>query len=325
MRVESLRLIHLPKAAAVGGTSAYVSLLPGVFCLESCQRWLWLCDEATIERNPAIRDREELEIFSGSQAYLFLLRVATGLESQIVGETDIFGQLKEAWKSQSATLPADYVQEFSPWFQRLFEDTKEIRFRFLHDLGGASYGTLVRRLLKSTPERQYKPVLLIGAGQIAHAVAPYLMDAGLWLANRNRRNLDKFFEELATRPNSQLKKLDNFDDEIEAWKKAANVVVCVPLDPQRDPLRVQAWMQNPLAETGRVIHLGGLLKECGQWTAISCFHALDDLFALQKSQGEIRSVQIAQAKRACEERAKLRALGNSVTIPHGWEDLAAFA
>jgi hypothetical protein len=52
---------------------------------------------------------------------------------------------------------------------------------------------------------------------------------------------------------------------------------------------------------------------------------LDDLFALEKSQGAVRSTQIIQAARACEEKAKLRSLGSSITIPHGWEDLALFA
>jgi hypothetical protein len=49
------------------------------------------------------------------------------------------------------------------------------------------------------------------------------------------------------------------------------------------------------------------------------------LFEMLRVQTEQRSQQVARARRACGEKAVLRSLGNSATVPHGWEDLAAFA
>ena len=50
-----------------------------------------------------------------------------------------------------------------------------------------------------------------------------------------------------------------------------------------------------------------------------------DITELCDALGVSRSEQVTQARRACAERAKLRALGSSLSIAHGWEDLAAFA
>jgi hypothetical protein len=53
--------------------------------------------------------------------------------------------------------------------------------------------------------------------------------------------------------------------------------------------------------------------------------SLDDLFEMQKKIKDVSSVQLVQAEKACEERVLLRALGGSLSVPHGWEDLVAFA
>ena len=46
------------------------------------------------------------ELYQGADAYGFLLRLASGLESEIAGETEIFGQIKEAWINGRPLKPA---------------------------------------------------------------------------------------------------------------------------------------------------------------------------------------------------------------------------
>ncbi|MGK5082253.1 NAD(P)-binding domain-containing protein [Bdellovibrionota bacterium FG-1] len=324
MRIESLRVLHIRKTsqhdplrdAKIG--ARITEQLAGAFVLDSCQRWVWVCSKAQLAQAD-IGNVQGLRIFAGVEAYTFLLRVATGLESQILGETDIFGQLKEAWRRNPGS------SELGVFMQRVFEDTKDIRSRYLQNLGGASYGSLVRMILG---ERK-GPTLLIGAGQLAQSVAPYLMDQELWISNRNPENLFALKAELESRASAQHLGHDRCevrmvskDEETQAWREAANVVICVPFDEVKDQERVQA-------RAGRadsvVIHLGGMRDHAGVWNELPGFYSLDDLFALQKAQGDVRMTQIAQAARACEEKAKLRALGASITIPHGWEDLAVFA
>jgi hypothetical protein len=113
------------------------------------------------------------------------------------------------------------------------------------------------------------------------------------------------------------------DDEAQAWREAEQVVICVPFDPNgKDAERVRLRAQKA---DGVVVHLGGMRAQAGSWTEVPNLFTLDDLFALQKTQGDVRMTQEAQAARACQEKGKLRSLGASVTIPHGWEDLAVFA
>jgi hypothetical protein len=294
--------------------------LRGWFHLDSCQRLLWIGSAADLESLEFAPDAE-LQVFEGVDAYRFLLRVATGLESQIVGETDIFGQLKEAWRKTASDL------ELGALMQRLFEDTKDIRSRFLQNLGGASYGSLVRMMLKQSPG----PTLVVGAGQLAHSVAPYLLDQELWIFNRSAEKLAQFYSDLIARDaklgvvSPRIRVISEEEEEM-AWRKAASVVVCIPMDAQgaavaKDAKRV-SWRAGC---EGPVIHLGGSRDSAGPWLELPAFEALDDLFALQRTQGDVRMTQVAQAARACDEKAKLRALGSSVTLPHGWEDLAVFA
>jgi hypothetical protein len=284
--------------------------LPGVLHLDSCQRMLWVCADKELE---AV-DLSGLEIFEGVDAYRFLLRVAAGLESQIVGETDIFGQLKDAWRKCAGGL------EIGVLMQRLFEDTKDIRSRYLQHLGGASYGSLVRMMLKQNPG----PTLVVGAGQLAQSVAPFLLDQEIWLLNRSAEKAADLCSSLMVQGQGGQKpniRIISKDEEAMAWRKAAAVVVCIPFDADRDAERVVLRDGH----AGPVIHLGGHHEEAGAWNALPDFQALDDLFALKKAQGDVRMTQVQQAARACDEKAKLRALGASITIPHGWEDLAVFA
>jgi glutamyl-tRNA reductase len=320
MRLEDLRVIHLSKKEPPTGmakVAATVSArLPDVFRLDSCQRWIWIgCGDLGKFKNP-------VQVFTGVEAYRFLLSVACGLESEVVGETDIFGQLKDAWKAASLGGVRN-ADELGRWFQRIFEDTKDIRSRFLQNVGGHSYGSLARLLIKEIhPEaRELGPLLLIGAGKIALAIAPYFCDRELLIYNRSTDKAEELRLELSKlHPQARITVLV---DESEGWERAQDVVVCVPYHHERDQARIARWKSR--ARTGVILHLGGSRSASGEWAGLDPFLSLDDLFALRQRQGDVRSIQTLRAAAACEERAKLRGLGESITLPHGWEDLAAFA
>lgn len=315
--MKSLRVVHLLKSGS--STPEYRSARPA-FVLDSCQRKLWV--EMLGAQDHASSPGPAFTVFTGIQAYAFLLSVATGLESQIVGETDIFGQIKEAWKQQLPRLDADLKKSVSPWMQRLFEDTKEIRSLYLQNLGGSSYGSLLRKLLKDHQSLAKGPTLLIGAGQLAHSVAPYLLEHELVISNRSPEKAFSLQSELlAQNPGTRVRMTEGFEDELAELARAAQVIVCVPLDPSRDEARIQVLS----ASTAHVVHLGIRAGEKSDWTSVPGLHSLDEIFQIEKSINAIRSVQVDKARLACHEKATLRALGGgSVSIAHGWEDLAAF-
>jgi glutamyl-tRNA reductase len=160
-----------------------------VFSLNTCQRSLWVywsnaenyddSHAGTLPHFPGI------DHFSGEQAYEFLLAVACGLESRILGETNIFGQLKEAWERFSSERDPHADPALTHLFHKLFEDTKDIRSQYLRHAGGDSYGSLVRRFMKEHSAAA-GPILLLGAGDIARTVAPGLLENELWILNRDR-------------------------------------------------------------------------------------------------------------------------------------------
>jgi glutamyl-tRNA reductase len=263
-----------------------------------------------------------MSVYHGIEAYTYLLSVATGLASQVVGETDIFGQFKEAWKNQEKTLAPELKKELSPWMQRLFEDTKEVRSLYLQNVGGSSYGSLVRKLLRDYQALDRGPTLLVGAGQLAQSVAPYLMDHQLMIANRTVEKARELSQELLSlEPTANIRVLNSFEEELQALPQAAQVIICVPADSESDQKRIEA-----LAQSGaQVVHLGARAGECAQWFNLKGFHSLDEIFEIEKSLSSLRSLQVERAKNACHQKARLRALGGgSTSISHGWEDLAAF-
>jgi hypothetical protein len=324
MSLKSLCVIHRHKARgplAPSPNSPDAFSLSGAFYLDTCQRTLWVSMKEEFERAFETIDFSGYEVLTGVAAYSFLLRVATGLESQVLGETDVFGQLKEAWRKVSTELDADV--DF--YIQKIFEDTKEIRSRYLQHLGGVSYGTLVRKFLQT--KKNADPTLLVGAGQLAQSVGPFLLEQEIWIINRSIDKAHALAEELMREYSARVRVLETQEEQKHGWEVASQAVICVPVDEALDPARLEIWREgNKAAGRDRtILHLGAQKNQSGPWQSLEGASYLDDIFELQKAQGEVRSLQIGLALRACDERAKLRALGNSVSIHHGWEDLAVFA
>jgi hypothetical protein len=265
------------------------------------------------------------EVRAGAEAYGFLLRLACGLESEIAGETEIFGQIKQAWRDHEAAHPLA-ARRIRPWMQRLLQETKEIRSEHIVNLGSATYGSLARRLLGG---RTDGTTLLIGAGQLATTVLPYLSGAELRVWNRTPA---RAFEMLAAQRDTTGRQVTVLapteEAELAAWPEAHDVVLCIPADAERDAHRVEAWQKRRTAG-GRVLHLGILSAAGTAWEGVPELATLGDLFALRDAQAEQREALLARARRACLEKAQLAQLDDADgTRPgsssHGWEDLAMF-
>lgn len=324
MQFKDFSIIHFTKCLAghsEGHVDAYLSQLgpeqlKGTFYLETCQRHIWMASQSSLLK--PLLHLSGTEFYQGKDAYLFLLRLAVGLESKILGETDIFGQIKLAWRM--AAMGGDpHLIELSACIQKIFEDTKEIRASYLQNLGGSSYGTLVRKTIKNFSSTT-QPILIVGAGQIAHSVAPFLGDSELWLWNRSPEKQAVLLKKLEGCTGKRLIQ----EDEAAAWRTAAHVVVCIPMDAEQDKHRLE-WFKQGGVSTRTVIHLGGMRACSSLWGSLPQFYALDDLFSLQSSQTDFRISQVSHAQKACEERATLRSLGMSLSTSHCWEDLTCFA
>ncbi len=326
-------LVHLrkdPSSDEDASLSWLKELLNDALHLETCLRGIWITQRSPILEQllAAPGNVRSLEVLTGSDAYQFMLQVACGLESAIPGETDVFGQVKEACKKfEDRAELAGKVSELRPWIQRWFEDVKEIRSRYLQGFGGSSYGTLTRLLLKN--DSSNGPVLLIGAGQMARSILPYLTDREVWVWNRSRDRVERLIQKQQEVGCAPFRILETTTEaEKQAWLTAKDVIVCIPGDSksdlQRDFERV-AWWQSRSSTEGTLLHLGLLDPSGTPWFGVSRMKTLQHLFGIQKQQNEARMSQLQHAHRACLEKAQLRALGGSSTLAHGWEDLAIFA
>ncbi|MGH8206567.1 MAG: hypothetical protein ACRETK_07305, partial [Steroidobacteraceae bacterium] len=264
-----------------------------------------------------------LESFSGTDAYAFLLRFACGLESKLVAETEVFGQVKQAWREFSGRA-SPLARQLSPWVQLLFQDVKAIRAQHLVHLGSASYGSLVRRLIGDEAAPQ-GPTLLLGAGQLAQSVAPWLSGSELWLCNRTPARAEELARELAKRWGERpVRVIDGgFEAELAAWRGACHVVACIPADAQLDRARTAAWRERS-QPGGRVIHLGLGAEAAAPWSELPELMSLGGLFDMLRSHSLQRARQLQQAQHACQEKAVLRSLDAGSSHSHSWEDLAAF-
>ena len=268
--------------------------------MDTCQRTLWVGSAGADDLHSLSYGGET---FRGEEAYHFLLRVATGLESVIVGETDVFGQIKSSWRDFELK-GSELVQELRPWMQKIFEDTKEIRKTFLQNLGGSSYGTLVRKWIKcSLSHRPLPQIFMVGAGQIAHSIAPFLSENEIWLSNRNEMRLKDLHQKLA-----RSKLMLSSDDQMKAWQEATHIIVCTPFDSEMDSQRIN-WFLKENSQTRHILHLGGNANEKVEcWQNVPQFTSLADLFDLQNRVAHLRTSQIKQADQACSTLAKERAI-----------------
>src|SRR5690606_8062471 len=159
-------------------------------------------------------------------------QLACGLESEIAGETEILGQIKQAWRDHEAGGSREALA-LRPWMQRLLQDTKEVRSEYVVGLGSATYGSLVRRLRGAEVPG---PTLLLDAGQRAEPTLPSLDAGQVSVCTGSRERAEAMLavpREVSTENRGRL--LDTTPAaELAAWRQARDVIVCIPADTERD-------------------------------------------------------------------------------------------
>lgn len=317
-------LVVLNRKAAEGPPA---SLLPDACVLGTCLREVRIAMDP-VDHHPSSgeADAAGFEKHSGAEGYRFLLQLACGLESEIAGETEILGQIKQAWRDYEATH-AEPARALRPWMQRLLQDTKEIRSEYVVGLGSATYGSLVRRLLGGDLPG---PTLLLGAGQLAETILPFLDSGEVLVWNRSpQRAREMLARQRVPQTQGRVHLLDSTTEaEGSAWRRAHDVILCIPADAMQDAERVRWWRHHAAAD-GRVLHLGIDSAAGTAWADLPNLFTLRDLFNLRDNQALQREAQLARARRACRNKAQLARLddadGSRVgSSNHGWEDLAVF-
>jgi glutamyl-tRNA reductase len=132
-------------------------------------------------------------VYQREHALRHILRVASGLDSMILGEPQIVGQLKTAVSLANSLGIAG--AQFKRLFQYVFNVTKQVRHQTAITAHPVSLAFALVTLAKNIFARvSDSRVLLVGAGEVIALVAKHLLSQGIqhfWIANRTCENAKK--------------------------------------------------------------------------------------------------------------------------------------
>jgi glutamyl-tRNA reductase len=130
-----------------------------------------------------------------------LFKVACGLDSMVVGETEILGQLKDAY--QMALENKQTGRHLNKAFQKAFHVAKQVRTETNIQRGSVSVGSvaveLAQKLFSSLDQHQ---VMIIGAGDTSEKTARALLSRGarsIIVSNRSHERAAALAQELGGR------------------------------------------------------------------------------------------------------------------------------
>jgi len=116
--------------------------------------------------------------YEGEKCAQHLFRVASGLDSMVVGETEILGQAKKAYEAARATgVAGRYLHRL---FQRAFRVAKQVRTHTEITRGAVSVGSVAVELAhKIFGDLQNCKVLVLGAGETSERTIRALVSRGV--------------------------------------------------------------------------------------------------------------------------------------------------
>src|SRR5947208_1635879 len=130
-------------------------------------------------------------LYEGAAAVRHLLRVAAGLDSMVLGETEITGQIKNTYEiARNAGLTGHVLNRL---FQRAFQATKEIRTRTGIGHGAVSIKSAAVQLVEKTDLSQ-QSIMVLGAGAMAENCVRLLVKKGAKSIFISNRSFDRAFD-----------------------------------------------------------------------------------------------------------------------------------
>ena len=306
-----------------------------VFKWQTCLRSLVLVPEDYYHEAESSVDSRSGEWLEDEFAYRRLLEIACGLHSPLVGETEVFGQFKDAVQARVASsietrhdqgaFETAFVATLQQWSKALIEDVKLIRQKHLQDLGSQSYGSLVRREVR---ELSPANIEFLGAGQLVCEILPWLMKAlkadGTPEVTVHARNVDKARASLlAVSPAAeaataavQFRGLEH--GPVALPTSATRVlIVAAPLT----ATEISAWIRN-LVHFDLIIDLRGESRDDSLelFSLGSRLRSLHEIFSMIESSRESAIVKKNAALGLIEQRVEVRG-ATTTHRPFGWDDV----
>ena len=197
---------------------------------QECKQWQTNCINwfANIHQLSVDELNKSIYTHQNQQAANHLMRVACGLDSLILGEPQILGQVKQAFQIsedyyQAANIPLSST--LSRLFQKTFATAKRVRTETNIGESAVSVAyaacSLARQIFESLRELQ---ILLVGAGETIELVSRHLLRHGvkkLMIANRTLSRAEQLVENLASNTPIDVYSLD----ELQTPLNQADIVI----------------------------------------------------------------------------------------------------
>ena len=222
--LESLLAQPMVQGGVVLSTCNRTELYLSVEERENLQEALvrWLCDYHHLREDEV---RQSLYWHEDNNAVSHLMRVASGLDSLVLGEPQILGQVKKAYADSHRGH--GNASELERMFQKSFSVAKRVRTET--DIGASAVSvafaacTLARQIFESLST---VTVLLVGAGETIELVARHLREhkvQNMIIANRTRERA----ELLANEVGADVIALSEIDERL----KDADIVISSTASP----------------------------------------------------------------------------------------------
>ena len=165
------------------------SKISGFFGLSTCNRTeIYYYGDKGIDLDVLKLTKEALNIsdipdksfyiYNDKKAFEHMCRVCCGIDSQVVGEQEIFGQFKNAYRSAKAFNIVS--KELTLYVEKVFEITKKVRTDTKIGINPLSVSGLSLNLVREIFEKpEDKKVLVIGGGHLAKSIIKNLFEKGL--------------------------------------------------------------------------------------------------------------------------------------------------
>lgn len=160
-------------------------------CMAALQWYLLRVYLLDPEKDSHTRELEKYVYgYSGAKAVQHLYRVVAGLDSLVLGETEILGQVARAY--EQARTAGVSCKLLNVWFQRALSVGKLVRTRFKMDRHHTSLGRIAVDLAEHELDGlEHRRILILGAGEMCELTMKHLISKSNSLVMVSNRSLTK--------------------------------------------------------------------------------------------------------------------------------------
>lgn len=240
-----------------------------------------------------------------------LCKVVSGLDSMLLGETEIFGQVKQAYQAAheaGATGPM-----LNKLFQKVFSVGKKVRTQTSIQEGSTSIGNVAVELAeKIFGHLKDSEVMVLGAGEMSRLTAQALVSRGaksIIVANRTHERAIELAEEMkgrAVRFDNWLDELKNVDVVISSTGAPHTIIHREEVESLRRARKFRPLFMIDIAVPRDIEHSVGEIEEV-------YLYDIDALEQLAEEARTRRGYQIIECEKIIE--AELEKLVSPFTKP----------